>query len=133
MMLRLDEADVITSYGGHGNSLDYFGQFGDASRLKGKHVRTRLTPKSSALSDLRRAWRRGRSGWRGQGEGRPRNFPQSDPDFPPCPSPPPSSPPQNPITFAPKPYCAGAGKRGQDNRRYLVCVVRVPGRQPIKS
>lgn len=42
MMLRLDEADVLTSYGGHGNVLDYFGQFGDASRLKRKHVRTRL-------------------------------------------------------------------------------------------
>lgn len=38
MMLRLDEADVLTSYGGHRDVLDYFGEFGDASRLKGKHV-----------------------------------------------------------------------------------------------
>ena len=42
MMLRLDEADILTSYGGHGNALDYFDEFGDASRLKRKHIHVTL-------------------------------------------------------------------------------------------
>lgn len=42
MMIRLVEADVITSYGGYANVLDYFSDFGDIETLKAKHIHITL-------------------------------------------------------------------------------------------
>ncbi len=42
MMIRLVEADVLTSYGGLSNSLDYFSEFGSIEPLKKKHIHIRL-------------------------------------------------------------------------------------------
>ena len=42
MMLRLDGADILTSYGGYGNVLDYFSEYGKVENLKAKHIRITL-------------------------------------------------------------------------------------------